>query len=64
MTVTSVLYRSAVGRSALPYCNSDVIIKVGGRQVDRLKKYTFILLRHCLHTTGHCSSSQFAINIV
>ena len=34
---------SAVGRSAIPYCNSDVVIKVGGRQV--FKKYILILLR-------------------
>ena len=32
MTVTSVLYRSAVGRSAISYCNSDIVIKIGGRQ--------------------------------
>ena len=38
MTVTSVLYRSAVGRSAIPYCNSDVVIKVGGRQVATVNK--------------------------
>ena len=37
MTVMSVLYMSAVGMSALPYCNSDVVIKVGGRQVGSLK---------------------------
>ena len=40
MTFTSVLYRSAVGRSAIPYCNSNVVIKVGGRQVGRFKKHT------------------------
>ena len=38
MTVTSVLHRSAVGRSAIPYCNSDVVIKVGGRQVGSVQK--------------------------
>ena len=38
MIVTSVLYRSAVGRSAIPYCNSDVVIKVGGRQVASVNK--------------------------
>ena len=38
MTVTSVLYRSAVGRSTIPYCNSDAVIKVGGRQVGSVKK--------------------------
>ena len=40
MTVTSVRYGSAVGRSALPYCNSDVVIKVGVIQVGSLKKNT------------------------
>ena len=44
MTVMSVFYRSAVGRSALPYCNSDVVIKIGGRHVGSFKKYTLILL--------------------
>ena len=38
MTVTSVLYRSAVGRSEISYCNSDVVIKVGGRQVASVNK--------------------------
>ena len=38
MTVTSVLYRSAVDKSAIPYCNSDVVIKVGGRQVGSVEK--------------------------
>ena len=38
MTVTSVLYRSVVDRSAISYCNSDVVIKVGGRQVGSVEK--------------------------
>ena len=38
MAVTSRLYRSSVGRSAIPYCNSDVVIKVGGRQVASVNK--------------------------
>ena len=33
MSVISVFYRSAVDMSAISYCNSDVVIKVGGRQV-------------------------------
>ena len=33
MAVTSVFYRSAIGRSAIPYCNSDV-----GRLVGSVKK--------------------------
>ena len=34
MTVTSVLYRSTVDRSAIPYCSSD-----SSRQVGSVKKY-------------------------
>ena len=61
MTVTSVLYRFAVDRSAIPYCNSDVAIKVGGRQVGSLKKnntHTVILVsayyRSTLLTSAVC----------
>ena len=39
MTVSSVLYMSAVGRFAIPYCNSDVVLEVGGRQATVLKNY-------------------------
>ena len=44
MTVTSVHYRSATDRSAIPYCNSDVVIKVGGRQVDSVQNYMTVRL--------------------
>ena len=39
MTVISVLYRSAVGRSAIPYCNSDVVIKSAVDRSAVLKNY-------------------------
>ena len=50
MTVTSVLYRSAIGRSAIPYCNSDVVIKVGGRQV------AIVIKLYDLSTADLCTS--------
>ena len=44
MTVMSVIHRSAVDRSTIPYCNSDVIINVGGRQVGSVKNYKTLTL--------------------
>ena len=48
MTVTSRLYRSAVGRSAIPYCNSGIVIKISGRQLASVNK----LYDSCHQFTG------------
>ena len=59
MAVTSVLYRSAVGRSAILYLNSDVVIEgKGSETVKTITKMKVFLKPNCLVQISYKSDFQ------